>query len=165
MQTINSFTTCPADCGDDNLLPSIDAIQDCISYEQVKSQIHTLYIMPQVGGTPSADPFTNFATTPTATAGAISNTTADNTKAKYVVGEGGVGEATEADAPRADQVLLDGADTVVVVEVVIRHVVRVVVIVVVSGRTALVKHGRTARRGCEACRAASAHLLRRRARR
>lgn len=95
MQTINSFTTCPADCGDDNLLPSIDEIQDCISYEQVKSQIHTLYLMPQVGGTPSADPFTNFATTPTATAGAISNTTADNTKAKYVVGEGGVGEATE----------------------------------------------------------------------
>ena len=95
MQTINSFTTCPADCGDDNLLPSIDAIQDCISYEQVKSQIHTLYIMPQVGGTPSADPFTNFATTPTATAGAISNTTTDNTKAKYVVGEGGIGEPTE----------------------------------------------------------------------
>lgn len=54
---------------------------------------------------------------------------------------------------------------IVVVEVVIRHVVRVVVIVVVSGRTALVKHGRTARRGREACRAASAHLLRRRARR
>lgn len=93
--TINSFTTCPADCDDDNLLPAIPAIQDCANYEQVRSQIHTLYIMPQVGGTPSADPFTNFATTPTITASAVSNTTTDNTKAKFLVGEGGIAEATE----------------------------------------------------------------------
>jgi hypothetical protein len=95
MPTINSFTTCPADCATDNLLPAILAIQDCASYEQVKSQVHTLYIMPQVGGVASADPFTNFATTPTATAGAVVNTNTDNTKAKFLVGDGGVGEPTE----------------------------------------------------------------------
>ena len=87
---ISSFTTCPADCDDDNLLPAIPAIQDCASYDQDKSQVHTLYIMPQVAGVASADPFTNFATTPTATANAIDNTTTNNLKAKYVVGEGGV---------------------------------------------------------------------------
>lgn len=87
---ISSFTTCPADCDDDNLLPAIPAIQDCASYDQDKSQVHTLYIMPQVGGVASADPFTNFATTPTATASAVDNTVTDNTKAKFVVGEGGV---------------------------------------------------------------------------
>lgn len=94
--TVNSFTTCPADCDDDNLLPAIPAIQDCASYEQVRSQVHTLWIMPQVGGTPSADPFTNFAgATPTVTAGAVDNTNADNTKAKMIVGEGGVAAPTE----------------------------------------------------------------------
>ena len=93
--TVNSFTTCPADCDDDNLLPAIPAIQDCANYAQDRSQVHTLYIMPQVGGTPSADPYTNFATTPTATAGAIDNTNADNTKARFLVGEGGVAESTE----------------------------------------------------------------------
>jgi hypothetical protein len=36
-----------------------------------------------------------FATTPTATANAINNTTTDNTKAKFLVGEGGVAESTE----------------------------------------------------------------------
>ena len=90
MPTINSFTTCPADCATDNLLPAVLVIQDCASYEQVKSQVHTLYIMRQVGGTPSADPFTNFATTPTATAGAVVNTNADNTKAKGLVGASGL---------------------------------------------------------------------------
>lgn len=93
--TINSFTTCPADCDDDNLLPAIPAIQDCPTYEQVRSQIHTLYIMPQVGGVSSADPFTNFATTPTATASAIDNTSVNNTKAKFLIGEGGVAEPGE----------------------------------------------------------------------
>lgn len=93
--TINSFTTCPADCDDNNLLPAIPVIQDCASYEQVRSQVHTLYLMPQVGGTPSADPFTNFSTTPTVTSGAVANGNTDNTKAKFLVGEGGVAEPTE----------------------------------------------------------------------
>lgn len=93
--TINSFTTCPADCDDDNLLPAIAAIQDCPSYEQVKSQVHTLYLMPQVAGVSSADPFTNFATTPTATASAIDNTATSNLKAKFLVGDGGVAEPAE----------------------------------------------------------------------
>ena len=51
--------------------------------------------MPQVGGVSSSDPFTNFATTPTATALAINNTSVNNTKAKFVVGEGGVAEPGE----------------------------------------------------------------------
>jgi len=92
---VNSFTTCPSDCDDDNLLPAIPEIQDCANYEQVRSQVHSLWIMPQVGGTPSADPFTNFATTPTVTAGAVDNTETDNTKAKYLVGEGGIAEPAE----------------------------------------------------------------------
>jgi len=92
---INSFTTCPEDCDDNNLLPAIPVIQDCADYEQVRSQIHTLYLMPQVGGTSSADPFTNFATTPTATASAINNANTDNTKAKFLVGEGGIAEPGE----------------------------------------------------------------------
>ena len=95
MPTINSFTACPADCATDNLLPAVLVIQDCADYEQVKSQVHTLYIMPQVGGVASADPYTNFATTPTATANAIDNTNTTNTKAKFLVGEGGVAESTE----------------------------------------------------------------------
>ena len=93
--TINSFTTCPADCDDNNLLPAIPVIQDCASYEQVRSQVHTLYIMPQASGTPSADPFTNFSTTPTVTSGAVANGNTDNTKARMLVGEGGVAEPTE----------------------------------------------------------------------
>ncbi len=95
MPTTNSFTTCPVDCDDNNLLPAIPAIQDCANYEQVRSQVHTLYIMPQVGGTPSADPFTAFATTPTVTASAVDNSNATNTKAKFLVGEGGVAEPSE----------------------------------------------------------------------
>ena len=93
--TINSFTTCPADCDDDNLLPAIPAIQDCANYEQVRSQVHTLYIMPQVAGVSSPAPFTNFATTPTVTASAVDNTGTTNVKAKFLVGEGGVAEPSE----------------------------------------------------------------------
>lgn len=95
MPTINSFTTCPADCDDNNLLPAIPAVQDCTSYEQVKSQVHTLYLRPSAGGTYAADPFTNFATTPTVTANAVDNTNADNTKSKFLVGEGGIAEPAE----------------------------------------------------------------------
>lgn len=93
--TVNSFTTCPANCTDNNLYPAIPAIQNCASYTQDHSQIHTLYIMPQVGGVKSADPYTNFATTPTATLSAVDNTNTLNTKAKFLVGEGGISESSE----------------------------------------------------------------------
>ncbi len=96
MPTVNQFTTCPADCDDNNLLPALSAIQDCTSYEQVRSQIHTLRLMPQVGGVSSADPYTNFATTPTITALAQDNTNADNTKSRFLVGEGGIAEPAES---------------------------------------------------------------------
>jgi hypothetical protein len=95
MFTINTFVDCPADCDEDNLLPAIPEIQDCTNYEQVRSQVHTIYLMPQVAGVSSADPFTNFATTPTVTASAVDNTNADNTKAKFLVGEGGIAAPTE----------------------------------------------------------------------
>ena len=93
--TINSFTTCPANCTDNNLLPAIPAIQACASYNQDRSQVHTLWIRPKVSGTSAADPFTSFATTPTITASAVDNTNADNTKSKFLVGEGGVAEPSE----------------------------------------------------------------------
>lgn len=93
---VNSFTTCPADCDDDLLYSAIPTEQECADYEQVRSQIHSLWIMPQAGGTPSADPFTNFASaTPTATANAINNANTDNTKARYLVGEGGIDAPNE----------------------------------------------------------------------
>jgi hypothetical protein len=98
---VTSFTTCPADCDDANVLPAILAEQDCPSYEQVHSQIHTLYLRPSG----AADPFTNFATTPTATANAIDNTAGDNTKSIELVGEGGIAvpEKVILDYPKLQQ--------------------------------------------------------------
>jgi len=83
---VTSFTTCPDDCTDENLLPAILAEQDCPNYAQDLSQIHTLIIRPD-GAT---DPFADFATTPTAVSGGIDNTEALNAKSKLLVGEGGI---------------------------------------------------------------------------
>lgn len=83
---LNSILTgCPADCDEDNLLPAIPESQDCTSYPQTLSQISDLYIMPNTSG---VDVFTDWATTPTATASAIDNTVTDNSKAKWLVGIG-----------------------------------------------------------------------------
>ena len=83
---VTSFTSCPDSCDDENLLPAFLNEQDCADYAQDHSQIHTVYIRPD-GAT---DPFTDFATTPTATANAIDNTEALNAKSKLIVGEGGI---------------------------------------------------------------------------
>lgn len=94
--TINSFTTCPTDCDEYNILPALPAEMDCTNYTQERSQVHTIYFrLSDADGVLSPDPFTNFATTPTATANAIDNTVTDNTKSKFLVGEGGVAEPTE----------------------------------------------------------------------
>lgn len=88
--------TCPDDCGDVNTLPAlIAAAQDCTAYEQTLSQVCDLYILPSDTG----DIFDDWATTPTnATPGAgvgVDNTNADNTKAKWLVGIGGVADPEE----------------------------------------------------------------------
>lgn len=88
--------TCPDDCADVNLLPALAAAeQDCTSYTHTLSQVCDLYILPAATG----DIFTDWATTAAnATPGAgvgIDNTNADNTKAKWLVGIGGVAEPQE----------------------------------------------------------------------
>lgn len=95
----NILTGCPADCDEDNLLPAIPETQDCTSYAQTLSQISDLYIIPDTAG---IDVFTNWATTPTATVGAIDNTVTDNSKAKWLVGIGGLPapEKTTTDYPK-----------------------------------------------------------------
>lgn len=81
-----TILTCPADCDTDLQLPAIPEEQDCTTYAQTLSQISDIYIVPD--GAP--DPITNWATTPTATALAIDNTVTDNSKSKWIVGQGGV---------------------------------------------------------------------------
>lgn len=78
------LTGCPADCDAANTLPAIPASQDCAAYPQTLSQIGHLYIMP----TGATNPWTNWSTTPTATANAIDNTEALNAKTKWLVGIG-----------------------------------------------------------------------------
>lgn len=95
MATINSFITCPADCDDENLWPAIPEVQDCPDYEQVNSQIHTLYLIPDG----ASDIFSDWATTPAVAANTLDNTTADNSTAHFIVGEGGL--------PAAEKLTLD----------------------------------------------------------
>lgn len=86
MSKISMLTGCAADCDDVILLTAIPEIQDCTSYVRDLSQIGDLYIMP----TGATNPLTSWATTPTATAGAIDNTEALNAKTKWLVGKGRV---------------------------------------------------------------------------
>ena len=83
---VNSFLTCPAGCDDDLLLGAIDADQDCTSYDQGRSQVSDLYIIPAA----ASDIFSSWSTTPAYVANSIDNTNADNTKAKWLVGIGGI---------------------------------------------------------------------------
>lgn len=94
----NILTGCPADCDDDNLLPAIDVNQDCTSYPQTLSQVSDLYIIP----TAADDIMASWSTTPTAVTDAIDNTIEDNTKAKWLVGIGGIAapDKTTTDYPK-----------------------------------------------------------------
>lgn len=91
--TINAtLTGCPADCDDALLYPAIPASQDCPNYEQGRSQIARLYMLPN---TMSGDIFASWGTTSAATpsyvAASIDNTNALNAKAKYLAGIGEIG--------------------------------------------------------------------------
>lgn len=87
---------CPDDCADVNTLPAIAADQDCTGYTQTLSQVCDLYILPSA----TADLFDNWDaepivnTTPASGVG-VDNTNTDNTKAKWLVGIGGVAEPEE----------------------------------------------------------------------
>jgi len=85
---INDFLTCPTDCTTAVTLPAISAVQDCSSYDQDFSQVWGFIYRPMDNSAP--DPYTDWATTPTATVGAIDNTEALNAKCKQLVGIGGV---------------------------------------------------------------------------
>ena len=87
--------TCPDDCTDVNLLPAITAEQDCTGYEQTLSQVCDLYILPSL----TADIFTDWNDGTSNAAQddgvGIDNANTDNTKAKWLVGIGGVAEPAE----------------------------------------------------------------------
>lgn len=102
-QTINStLTGCPADCNDVLLFPAIPANLSCPNYEQGRSQISWLYLLPN---TMSGDIFATWgstsAATPSYVAASIDNTNALNAKAKKLggIGEVGVPEKTELNYP------------------------------------------------------------------
>ena len=91
--TINAtLTGCPADCDDELLYPAIPAAQDCPNYEQGRSQISRLYLLPN---TMSGDIFASWgstsAATPTYVSFSIDNGNALNAKAKLLVGRGEIG--------------------------------------------------------------------------
>lgn len=89
-----SLINCPADCATDNVWPAIPAEQDCASYEQTRSQVSDLIIIP----TGAADVFEDWAgdiPTPTYANDTIDNTTADNSTAHILTGIGGVADPEE----------------------------------------------------------------------
>ncbi len=69
-------------------MPAIGASMECTSYDQDKSQVYRLLYRPMDNSAP--DPYTDWATTPTATASAIDNTEALNAKCKELIGMGSV---------------------------------------------------------------------------
>jgi hypothetical protein len=92
MAAQNTFLTCPADCSTDLDYLAIDVDQDCAP-ALLKSEVSDLFFVP----TGAADPFTNFATTPTYTASSIDNTDTTNAKTKHLVGIGDVPDPTETE--------------------------------------------------------------------
>lgn len=88
--TINqTLTGCPADCDDVLLFPAIPADLSCANYEQGRSQISWLYLLPN---TMSGDIFASWgsssAATPSYVSNSIDNTNALNAKAKSLGGRG-----------------------------------------------------------------------------
>ena len=85
---MQTFLSCPADCDTALNLPAINANQDCTNYDQLDSQVCDLVIVPD---TTASDPFDwTDPSAPTLISGGIDNTVTDNSKAKRLVGEGGV---------------------------------------------------------------------------
>lgn len=82
---MNSFLTLP-DCGDDLTLTAIDVNQDCTLYDQVFSQICGVILMPNTASAvPDWTDVDSWATV-------IDNSLANNSKGKYLVGEGEIEE-------------------------------------------------------------------------
>jgi len=103
MAVINqTLLGCPADCDDALLYPAIPEEQDCPSYDQGRSQIAHLYMLPTTMG---SDIFASWGTTsgatPTYVANSIANGNNLNAKAKKltVIGELPVPEVTETAYP------------------------------------------------------------------
>lgn len=86
MSTINSFLSCPADCGSAFQFPALTADQDCSTFDRYYSQVAYLYVIPDGASDPLdwTDPDVPAAASPSE----IDNTNTDNTKVKFLVGEG-----------------------------------------------------------------------------
>lgn len=82
--SLNNFLSCPNDCGTVILLPAIPSNQGCTAYTLEFSQVCGVLILPTGAALPSdwedPDDWED----------AIDNTNTNNTKGKYLVGEGQV---------------------------------------------------------------------------
>lgn len=84
---LNYFLTCQSECSPDVHWGSISQLQDCTSYPVLDSQVSDLVLVPFCADDPFswADP-----DTPAYLANSIDNTNTTGTKAKRLVGRGGV---------------------------------------------------------------------------
>lgn len=98
---INVFNTiCPEDCDTGVILPAIAVDQDCISYDDYRSQVSDLWIKPNsAASTPFAD-WTNSFSVITANPSAIDNSVTDNSRVKWLTGIGGVPTPEKTNQPR-----------------------------------------------------------------
>jgi hypothetical protein len=91
MLNVNAtLTGCPADCDDALLYPAIAADQYCTNYPQGRSQIGHIVMRPTGAPDPLTSWGSNSSATPTATANAIDNSNALNTKSKRLAVIGGL---------------------------------------------------------------------------
>lgn len=81
---INNFLTCPADCDTPLVFGAVAVNQDCTKVEIGGSQVEDLVIVPTSASHPADW------TAAADWAGVIDNTSTDGTKAKRLVGEGGI---------------------------------------------------------------------------
>jgi hypothetical protein len=86
MSKINLLLGCPTDCGTNAPLLPFEVDQLCTDYRVKKSQLSDLFFVPNG----AQDPFAAFDSGPaTYVANSIDNTTADGSKAHWLVGKGG----------------------------------------------------------------------------
>lgn len=83
---INNFLTCLPDCNNNVQLPAIPVSQDCADYDQLNSQVSDVIIVPYT----APDAFTWSAGVPTLVPANVDNSSAGNSLAKRLVGEGSV---------------------------------------------------------------------------
>ena len=103
-----SLISCPADCATDNVWPAIAAEQECASYNQSLAQVSDLIIIP-TGADDVFEDWEGDIPAPTYANDTIDNTTADNSTAKILTGEGGVAEPEELllNYPKLQQVVAE----------------------------------------------------------